>query len=426
MQTQTSKASWTTRRGLGIAGAVIVLAGLGSAAFWSATHRTKGSKENSKEPMASMSGMASSSTTTPSSKAIDASADPQIDLADDDLQKAQIRTAPVTTGITAAQLRTQGLVKADEYREVHVTALAGGLVKQVPVILGDHVRRGQPLAIIFSSELADAETQYVSYLAELEAEHKKLERTQRLLSLGAASQQEAEDVAAAHAVHEEHVRAVREKLKLLGASDKQIGALRQPEQIDSNLVVPAPIDGVVLMRAANLGLIATTAQELFTVADLSKIWVMASVNEKDFASVQVGSPAKITALAYPGRVWKGRVVYIQPQVDPTTRTAQARIEVANLDERLRIEMYVDVEFSAAGPRTAVVPQSAVQAIGAKQFVFLPVEGSAGSFTLRQVTVGPSANGGSSVVSGLKAGDEVVTDGSFILKAEAVRQHPELH
>jgi len=372
--------------------------------------------------MASMAMPAASASTEGSA----ASTELQIDLAPDDLKKAQIRTARVTTGVTAAKLRVPGIVKANEYREVHVTPLVGGVVKEVPVVLGDHVKRGQPLAIIFSSELAESETQYVSYLAELDAEHKKLVRTQNLLKLGAASQQEEEEVAATHAAHESHVRAALEKLKLLGASDRQIAALKQAEQINPNLVVPAPINGVVLTRNANLGLVVNAAQELFTVADLSTVWTMASVNEKDFASVRVGSQANITAPAYPGRNWKGRVTYIQPQVDPATRTAQARIEVANPGETLRIEMYVDVEFTAPGASGPIVPQSAVQSIGERQFVFLPVKNNEGSYSLRQVRLGSTADGYYSVLDGLDAQEEVVTEGSFILKAEAVRQHPELH
>src|SRR5260370_24429494 len=231
-----------------------------------------------------MSGMASPASAS-SADASGDSAELQIDLATDDLKKAQIRTVRVTKGVTSAELRVPGIVKPNEYREVHVTPLVGGIVKQVPVVLGDHVRRGQPLAVIFSSELAEAETQYVSYLAELEAEHKKLQRTQNLVRIGAASQQEEEEVAATHAAHESHVRASLEKLKLLGATDRQIAILKQAEQIDPNLVVPAPINGVVLTRAANLGLVVNTSQDLFTSADLSTVWIMASVNEKDFASV---------------------------------------------------------------------------------------------------------------------------------------------
>lgn len=135
-------------------------------------------------------------------------------------------------------------------------------------------------------------------------------------------------MAAMHATHEAHVRAALERLKLLGASDRQIAALKQAEQIDPNFTVPAPISGVVLSRNTNLGLVVSPAQELFTVADLATVWVMASLSEKDFAAVHVGSTASVTAPACPGRVWKRRVAYIQPQVDPTTRTAQARIEVS--------------------------------------------------------------------------------------------------
>ena len=152
---------------------------------------------------------------------------------------------------------------------------------------------------------------------------------------------------------------------------------------------------------------------------------MASVNEKDFAAVRVGSQASITAPAYPGRNWMGRVTYIQPQLDPATRTAQARIEVANPGESLRIEMYVDVEFSSPGGSGPIVPEAAVPSIGERQFVFLPVQHSEGTFQLRAVRLGPAANGYYSVLEGLRMQDEVVTDGSFILKAEAVRQHPEL-
>lgn len=160
-------------------------------------------------------------------------------------------------------------------------------------------------------------------------------------------------------------------------------------------------------------------------ADLSTVWVMASVNEKDFASVRVGSAASITAPSDPGHVWDSRVSYIQPQVDPNTQTAQARIEVANPGESLRIEMYVDVDFTSQGRVGPVVPEAAVQSIGERHYVFLPVEGGEGSFKLRQVQLGPVANGRHPVLEGLKPNDEVVAEGSFILKAEGVRQHPEL-
>jgi membrane fusion protein, heavy metal efflux system len=418
-QTRGHKRRWAVWVGSGAMLSILALAGL-----WFMRHgggpkpvprATESSTSASKPPAA-----------LPSNTATAAQTDPEINLTTDDLKKAQIHTARVTTRATDSTLRAPGIVKANEYHEVHVTPIADGIVRQVPVVLGEHVRRGQPLAVIFSNELAEAEMQYLAFLAELDAEHKKLLRTESLVRLGAASKQEEEEVAAGHAAHEAHVRAALERLKLLGAGDSQIAALKQAEQIDSNVTVPAPIDGVVLARMANLGLVVNKAQELFTVADLSTVWVMASLNEQDFGSVNVGSTARITATAYAGRVWNGRVAYIDPQVDPNSRTSPARIEVANPRESLRLQMYVDVEFALRGTVGTAVPEAAVQSIGDRQFVFLPIKDNEGSFAMRAVRLGPSANGYYTVLDGLKPNDEVITDGSFILKAEGVRQHPELH
>lgn len=425
MQTTNQKETASTSRRLVMwigLGAVIILAI--SAGLWFGAQRSYRPKPREHGPMSSMADMASSS----SDESTDSSAanpELQVELGPDDLKKAQVRTVHVDMKETSSTLRVPGVVNPDEYRVVHVTPLVGGIVRQVPVVLGDHVRRGQPMAVIFSSDLADAETGYLAMFAELEADHKKLERTEKLVKLGAASRQEEEDVAADHAAHEAHVRAALEKLKLLGATDRQIAALKKAEQIDANFSVPAPINGIVLTRTANLGLVTNMSQELFTVADLSTVWVMASINEKDFSVIHAGTTAAVTAPAYPGRVWKGRVVYIQPQVDPNTRTAQARIEVANTDENLRLDMYMDVAFMSATGEGLAVPESAVQAIGEKHYVFLPVSDSDGSFAVREVKLGPASNGFYPVLDGLKLDDEVVKDGSFILKAEAIRQHPEL-
>jgi cobalt-zinc-cadmium efflux system membrane fusion protein len=399
-------------------GAVVVLAIGGG--IWFSTQQAPKPTKKQHMPMASMADMPAMS-----DDASAGSSDLEVDLGPDDLKKAQIQTIHVDARETTSTLRVPGNVYPDEYKEVHVTPLVGGVIRQVPVVLGDRVRRGQTLAGVFSSELATAESEYLAMMASLEAEHKKLERTQNLVKLGAASQQEEDDVTAEHASHEAHVRAALERLKLLGANDHQITELKQAEQIDANLAVPAPINGIVLSRTANIGLVANMSQELFTIADLSTAWVMANINEKDFSTIHVGTMARVTTPAYPVRTWRGRVVYIQPQVDPASRTAQARIEVNNSDGALRLDMYMDVAFDSAGATGLAIPDSAVQAVGDKQYVFLPVKDNEGSFAVRQVKLGPASNGFFPVLDGLKMNDEVVTGGSFILKAEAVRQHPEL-
>src|SRR5262249_25579174 len=149
-----------------------------------------------------------------------------------------------------------------------------------------------------------------------------------------------------------------------------------------------------------------------TVAAISTVWIMASLTEKDFSSVHVGTEARITAPAYSGKSWVGRVTYIDPQVDASTRTAQARIEVDNPGEFLRFQMYVDIAFRATASAALTIPESSVQSIGDRQFVFLPLKGRNGSFAVRPVQLGPPADGWYPVIQGLKPGDEVVTEGSF--------------
>src|SRR5260370_23118820 len=196
--------------------------------IWFATQH--GSRRKSRQH-AAMSSLADMST-PPNDNSMEsaaANADLQVELGPDDLKKAQVQTAHVDVKETSSTLRVPGVVEPKEYHDVHVTPLVGGVTRQVSVVLGDHVRRGQPMAVIFSSDLADAETGYLAMLAELEADHKKLERTQKLVKLGAASQQEEDDVPADHAAHEAHARAALARLQVLGSRERQVAALKQPE-----------------------------------------------------------------------------------------------------------------------------------------------------------------------------------------------------
>lgn len=166
-------------------------------------------------------------------------------------------------------------------------------------------------------------------------------------------------------------------------------------------------------------------KELMRVTDLSIVWVVGQVYEKDLATVRVGSGANITSDAYPGRVFRGRVSYVDPKVDPATRTAQVRIELANPGQMLKIGMYVNVAFGALGiaeKTTPVVAKSAVQSVGNRQVVFVTTD-KRNEFVLRAVRLGSESNGFYPVLEGLNAGDRVVTDGSFLLRAEWLKMHP---
>jgi hypothetical protein len=164
-----------------------------------------------------------------------------------------------------------------------------------------------------------------------------------------------------------------------------------------------------------------TATKLFTVVDLSTVWVVADLYEKDFSQVRVGSEAAITTSAHPGLTLPGRVSYIDPQVSADTRTAKVRIEVPNTSGELRLGMYADVVVAgASGTSTPRVPRNAVQNVGDRTVVYLANPKEPGKFIERQVRLGQSSGEQVEVVSGVQSGDVVVTEGSFFVRAERER------
>jgi RND family efflux transporter MFP subunit len=260
--------------------------------------------------------------------------------------------------------------------------------------------------------------------AMLVADHKKLQRTQQLVAIGAASRQELEDITAVHASHATEVEAARQRLLLLGLSRVHVEALTNPSQIVSDVTVPAPITGVLTSRTANLGQVVSMAQELFVVTDLSQVWVIGDLYEQDFQTVHVGSAAALTTPAYPTLTLRGRVTYIDPRVDPQTRTAKVRVEVSNAEGRLRLGMYVTLTFTTpGGDRTVVIPRGAVQTIGERQVVFVAAPDEEGKFLARPVQVGPLRGDLVIIRSGVQPGEVVVTEGSFFLRAEMLRNAP---
>jgi RND family efflux transporter MFP subunit len=176
----------------------------------------------------------------------------------------------------------------------------------------------------------------------------------------------------------------------------------------------------VVARAVNPGQVVSAGQELFIVADLSTVWVIGDLYEKDFASVRPGAEAIVTVSALPPI--RGRVAYIDPRVDPAARTAKVRVEVANPAGALRLGMFVGVNFTV--PSTAgavvVVPRAAIQSIGSRSVVYVKVEGEEGRFVERAVRVGATVGDAVEVIDGLKLGERVVNEGSFFMRAEAAR------
>lgn len=350
--------------------------------------------------------------------------DVEVVLTPEAVARAGIKTAKLVAVESGASIRVPGTVMANAYREVKVTPIAGGIVSKVHVALGDAVKRGVPLVTLFSADLADAQTKYLSMVAMLEADHRKLDRTRQLFEIGAASRQELEEITAVHAGHATEVEAARQRLFLLGLSPEHVQALNSPSQVVSNVVVPAPIDGAITGRTANLGQVVGMGQELLVVTDLSEVWVIGDLYEQDFQTVRAGSEATLTTPAYPGLTLRGHVTYIDPRVDSQTRTGKVRVEVPNPDGRLRLGMYLSMAFATRlGQRVTLLPKPAVQSLGDRQVVYLPVRDEAGKFVQRSVRLGGESGEHYVVLSGVKPGDVVVIEGSFFLRAEAVRNAP---
>jgi len=320
---------------------------------------------------------------------------------------------------------TTGIVQVNSYKETPVVSIVSGIVRNVSIELGQNVKRGQRVAVVFSNELADAQSRYLSALAALDEHHRHHLRTVKLVEIGAASREELEMANTKYREAESAVANLRQKLLLLGLSSQRVASLNSTSQISSEVSVSAPSSGTLTSRSVNPGEVIEANKELMRVTDLSSVWVVGQVYEKDLATIRVGSGANITSDAYPGRVFRGRISYVDPKIDPASRTAQVRVELANPGQVFKIGMYVNVAFAGLGAaerNMPVLPKDAVQSIGNQQYVFVTT-GKPNEFALRPVRVGPETNGFYPVLEGVNVGEQIVTQGSFMLRAEWLKSHP---
>ncbi|MDQ2977494.1 MAG: efflux RND transporter periplasmic adaptor subunit [Acidobacteriota bacterium] len=347
-------------------------------------------------------------------------------LAPEQAQRAGIKIETVgerASGETSGQ-QTTGVVQANAYRETPVMSLVGGIVRNVGPELGQSVRKGQTVAVVSSNDLADSQSKYLAAVAELEEHHKHHARTEKLVAIGAASREELELATSKLKAAESELANLRQRLLLLGLSSQRVSALRSTSQVSSEVSLPAPASGTVTSRSVNSGEVIEANKELLRVTDLSSVWVVGQVYEKDLGKVHIGSGASITTDAYPGRVFRGQVSYVDPKIDSQTRTAQARIELANPGQQLKIGMYVNVAFGALGDAESsspTIPVGAVQNIGNQQTVFVATS-DPNVFALRAVRLGQESTGYYQVLEGLNVGERIVTEGSFMLRAEWLKSH----
>jgi RND family efflux transporter MFP subunit len=355
--------------------------------------------------------------------------DISVTLSKEAVERAGIVVGTASVASAAAQLHIPAMVEPNAYRAVIVTPIAAGRVISVSAELGQQVRRGQPLAQTYSPELAEAQSTYLASRSELEAHERDLRRTEKLAEIGSASRQELERIHAEHTAATSMVQSRRSRLALLGMTNAQIDRLSSASDISAAVAIPAPIDGVITARTANIGLNVDPATPLFTVVDLSEVWLVGELYERDVARVRVGNSAMVTTSAYPELLLQGKVSYIDQAVNPQTRTARVRVVVPNRDRLLRLGMYAEMNLrdesrksmaKASTEQSVVVPREAVQMVGDRAVVYVADATQAGRFLEREVRLGAASGEDVVVISGLQAGDPVAVRGSFSLRAERER------
>ncbi|MEN9402449.1 MAG: hypothetical protein RL091_1152 [Verrucomicrobiota bacterium] len=319
----------------------------------------------------------------------DNSASGQIQIDAATVQRMNLRTAVIARGPVRRELRTVGTVAYNEQGLRDITTKYEGWLEKLHVnTTWATVKVGDPLFEIYSPELYNAQLNYLLALRSEGAEGGPL------------------------------TRAALSRLQLFDLSEDFIAELRQSGEVKRTVVFRAPGDGVVVEKMAVAGQMMKPGERIYRLADLSSVWVQAQVYEKDLPFVRAGQPALIRSSYGPERKFSGAVELILPRVEEQTRAATARIVLANPDGFLRPGMFVDVSFSSQLSSDAVlVPDMAVLRSGERNTVFVALDG--GFFDPREVQLGARSEGGFyEALSGLKAGDRVVTSGQFLLDSES--------
>ena len=295
-------------------------------------------------------------------------------------------------------LRAVGRLTYDETKIARIHPKIDGWIDQVFVdFTGKLVQKGQPLISLYSPELLQTQQEF---LLARRGREELAESTFR----GAIN------------ASESLYQAARKRLELWDINEAQIAELEKSGKPTKTLMLYAPTDGFVLTRNAFTKQRVTPETELYAIADLSTIWVMADVYEYEAPEIKVGQTANVTLAYYPGRTFRGKVTYIYPQLDNATRTLKVRIELPNPDFTLKPDMYANAELKIEYGKRLVVPQEAVLDSGAEQTIFIAHEG--GYFEPRKVQLGAKVDNQFIVLNGLKAGERVVTSANFLVDSES--------
>jgi RND family efflux transporter MFP subunit len=313
-------------------------------------------------------------------------------------QLVGIRTAVAEIRPLVKKIRTVGIVTYDETKVAQVFSKVDGWVEKLFVnYTGKLVESGQPLFTFYSPELVSTQEEY---LLALRAKETLGSSSLKEISLGSASLLEA----------------ARRRLALWDISEEQIDELQKSGQPKRTLTFFSPMSGFVIKKDAFQGMKVMPDKELYTIIDLTTVWVNADIYEFELAPIRIGQKATITLSYYPGRTFTGKVSWISPVLDEKTRTAKVRLEFSNRDFTLKPEMYTNVEIEIDGGRKLAIPDEAVLDSGLRKVVFL--DRGEGRFEPAEVKLGSKFDGYYEVLAGLSPGERIIASASFLLDSES--------
>lgn len=327
-------------------------------------------------------------------------------------QMTRIKIYTVAKAPLQRVLRLTGTVAYDGFLTTPVITQVGGPVSRILVTPGQQVKAGQPLLYVTSPDFSLLRSTYIKAKDAFALADKIYKRTDDLYQHGAMAQADVEQAASGLAQARADLEASEQTMRIVGITDPDDFTARPAT---AEIAITAPRAGEIVERQCNQGqLLQAGATQCFTLSDMSRVWVLVNVYQNDIGYVKVGDEVTISNEAYPGPV-RGKIEYIAPSLDPTTRTLPARIESANPGERLKKDMYVTAEVQAGTIADALVVPDAAVLRDAQNLPYVYIGTGERQFAQRMVTIGDSQGGKTQVLTGLQAGDRIVGDGGLFLQ-----------
>lgn len=329
---------------------------------------------------------------------------------------------PVGKAHFSETLRLPGRVALDEHRLARIGPSISGRVAEIKAFIGQNVQKGELLAVLNSNELSTAQAAYLKAKTQVGLHKLAVERARRLFKEGIISQATLREREGALAEAEVEMRAGADQLAVMGMSEEAIRRLTDTGQINSITPITATQTGTVIERHLSVGQIAQPADDLYTVADLSRVWVVAEAPEQDAHLVEPGGLAEVEIPALPKQHITGKVIYVADTVNPITRTVTVRMEVENLQRKIKPEMLASMVIRRPAETGLAIPEAAVVRVSDHDHVF--VQTAPDRFELRPVELGIEHGGQRRVISGLQENQRIVVEGAFHLNNERIRKELE--